>query len=112
MKYDVGADIQEWRQLKQYMDRYGSEKEKFAYNMIDKSVNFNTSPGVKYSQNLMGAGDAMARTLIGRMQMRAMAARKVIEQGADLKDVTKLSREIEEEFRSQVFAKNREGRTL
>ena len=112
MKYDVGADIQEWRKLKQYMDRYGSQKEKFAYNMLDKSVNFNTSPGVKYSQNLMGAGDAMARTLIGRMQMRAMAARKVIEEGADLKDVTKLSRQIEEEFRSQVFAKNREGRYI
>lgn len=112
MKYDVGADIQEWRQLKQYMDRYGTQQEKFAYNMLDKSVNFNTSPGVKYSQNLMGAGDAMARTLIGRMQMRAMAARKVIEEGADLKDVTKLSRQIEEEFRSQVFAKNREGRYI
>ena len=112
MKYDVGADIQEWRQLKQYMDRYGSQKEKFAYNMLDKSVNFNTSPGVKYSQNLMGAGDAMARTLIGRMQMRAMAAREVIEQGADLKDVTKLSRQIEEKFRSKVFAKNKDGRYI
>lgn len=112
MKYDVGADIQEWRKLKQYMDRYGSQKEKFAYNMLDKSVNFNTSPGVKYSQNLMGAGDAMARTLIGRMQMRAMAAREVIEQGADLKDVTKLSRQIEEKFRSKVFAKNKDGRYI
>ena len=110
MKYDVGADLQEWKQLKKYMDRYGSQKEKFAYSMLDRSVNFNTSPGIKYSQNLMGAGDAMARTIIGRMQMRAMAAREVIEKGADLKDVTKLSREIEEKFRNQVFSKNKEGR--
>lgn len=112
MKYDVGADLQEWKKLKKYMERYGSDREKFAYNMINKSVNFNTSPGIKYSQNLMGAGDAMARTIIGRMQMRAMAARKVIEEGADLKDVTKLSAKIDEEFRSQVFAKNKEGRYI
>lgn len=110
MKYDVGADIQEWRKLKKYIERYGTDKEKFAYNALNYSVDFNTSPAIKYSQNIMGAGDAMARTIIGRMQMRSMAAQKVIAEGADLKDVTKLSAKIEEEFRNQVFAKNSEGR--
>ena len=112
MKYDVGEDIREWKRLKPYIEKYGSQKDKLAYSVLDASVKFNTLPGVKYSQNLMGAGDAFARTVIGRMEMRRKAALKVIEKGADLSDVTRLSREIDEQFRSEIFSKNAEGRWI
>ena len=112
MKYDVGEDLKEWRKLKEYFDHYGTPKDKMVYGLIDRSVNFNTHAGVKYSQILMGSGDAFARTVIGRMQMRAMAAKKVIDEGADLDNVVELSRKIDEEFRNAVFTKNREGRYI
>jgi len=37
----------------------------------------------------MGAGDAFARTMIGRMEMRMRAARKALEDGVDITDVKK-----------------------
>ena len=110
MKYDVGADLAEWQKLHTYVERYGTDAEKLAYRMLDMSVKWNTNPFVKYSQNAMGAGDAFARTVIGRMEMRARAARKLIDEGKDLNDIKKLSLQYEENFRNEIFSKNAEGR--
>ena len=110
MKYDVGADLAEWQKLHTYVERYGTDAEKLGYRMLDMSVKWNTNPFVKYSQNAMGAGDAFARTVIGRMEMRARAARKLIDEGKDLNDIKKLSLQYEENFRNEIFSKNAEGR--
>lgn len=109
-KYDLGSDLAEWQSLKPKIERYGSFKDKMAYAITDRLVNFNTHPFMKYSQNAMGAGDAFARTIVGRMEMRAAATREVLAEGADLKDAVKLAAKIEEKFRNKIFSKNREGR--
>ena len=64
---------------------------------------------MKYSQNAMGAGDALARTVIGRMIMRMDAAREAIDQGVDLNDAVALSRKTEKNFREKIFKKNKDG---
>ena len=109
-RYDLGSDLAEWQSYGPMIERYGTPVEKFAYGFTDRLVNFNTHPFIKYSQNAMGAGDALARTIIGRMAMREAATRELIEEGADLKDIIKLAAAREEKFRNKIFSKNREGR--
>ena len=73
-KFDLEADFQDWKRLKRHYERYAPGHEQAAYGFLDKVVDFNTSPFVKYSINAMGAGDAAARTIIGRQYMRQRAA--------------------------------------
>ncbi len=105
-KFDLETDLAEWQSLKPFYDKYGSANEKRAYEALDAVVNFNTSPWVKYSQNAMGAGDALARTIIGRYEMRMRAARKAVDEGKSLDEITKYAREYEENFRNEIFKKN------
>ena len=104
-KFDLEADLAEWQGLSQYYDRYGTGAEKIGYETLDRIVKMNTSPWFKYSQNAMGAGDALARTIIGRMEMRMRAARAALDKGVDPSDIKKFARSTEEEFRSQIFKK-------
>ena len=108
-KFDVQADIKEWKQLAPQIERYGTENEKLAYYWTDVLVDFNNSPWVRYSQNAMGAGDAFTRTLIGRVEMRMKAARKAIEDNVDLDDIQKVARDTEQNFREQVFKQDKHG---
>ena len=108
-KFDVQADIKEWKQLAPQIERYGTENEKLAYYWTDVLVDFNNSPWVRYSQNAMGAGDAFTRTLIGRVEMRMKAARKAIENNIDLDDIQKVARDTEQNFREQVFKQDKHG---
>ena len=78
-----------------------------AYGILDTIVGFNTSPIARYSVNLMGAGDALARNLLGRFDMRMKAARAAIDQGVDLDDVIKVATNTEENFRRQIFKKDK-----
>ena len=58
----------------------------------------------------MGAGDALARTVIGRMEMRHRAARSVIESSPTpltQADVNKLATKIDDTFRDEIFTKDR-----
>ena len=80
-----------------------------AYGALDVSVKFNRSPLVKYSANAMGAGDAYARTVIGRQYMAIRAARDALAKGVDPKDLKKFVRETEENFRNEIFTKNKDG---
>ena len=112
-KFDLESDLAEWNNMAEFYQRYGSDGEKRAYDALNVVVQANTSPWMKYSQNAMGAGDSLARTIIGRYEMRMRAAREVIDSGADLKDVTKLARDIEEKFRTGpdgIFKKDANGR--
>ena len=108
-RFDYERDIGQWKGMKKYYDNYGSTDQQRAYNWIDNIVDLNGNPWMRYSQNGMGAGDALARTIIGRFNMRAKAARAAIESGVDLDDVTAWAAKHEEEFRKQIFKQNAEG---
>ena len=108
-KYDFEADLQEWKFLAPYYEKYGSPVQQAAYGHLDRVVDFNTNPWVKYSQNAMGAGDAFARTLIGRQRMALKAGLDALEKGVNPNDLKKFVAESEEGFRNQIFDKNRDG---
>jgi len=108
-RFDLSADLGEWQAMRPYIDSYGSKTDQFAYNALDTIVKFNTSPWVKYSQNAMGAGDALARTIIGRLEMRGRAARKAIDDGVDLTKATDFAKKYEDNFREEIFKKNGDG---
>ncbi len=111
-RFDIEADLQEWKSLAPFYAEYGTAAQKKAYGALDLVVGFNTSPLVKYSQNAMGAGDALARTIIGRFEMRRRAALKAIDDGVDLKDVKEIVRQTELNFRNEIFKKNRDGQFI
>ena len=102
-KFDLESDLAEWQSLRSYYEKYGSDSDRRAYAFMDRVVNMNINPWFKYSQNAMGAGDALARTIIGRFAMRQRAAREAIEKGTDPSDVIKYARDREENFRKQIF---------
>ena len=54
----------------------------------------------------MGAGDALARTIIGRMALRQRATRAALEKGIDPADMKKFIQAKEDEFRNQIFKKD------
>jgi hypothetical protein len=108
-RFDISADLGEWQAMRPYIDSYGSKTDQFAYNALDTIVKFNTHPWVKYSQNAMGAGDALARTIIGRLEMRGRAARKAIDDGVDLTKATDFAKKYEDNFREEIFKKNGDG---
>lgn len=111
-KFDLETDLAEWQALKPFYDKYGSPVEKGAYETLDAVVKFNTNPWVKYSQNAMGAGDALARTIIGRYEMRMRAARAAVDQGVDLDKVTDFARKTEDQFRNDIFKVNADGKYI
>lgn len=111
-KFDLETDLAEWQALKPFYDKYGTAAEKAAYETLDHVVKFNTNPWVKYSQNAMGAGDALARTIIGRYEMRMRAARQAIDEKVDLDDITAYARKYEENFRNEIFKVNAEGKYI
>ena len=114
-KFDVEADIKSWKDLKRFYENHGSPSEKIAYGALDKVVDFNNSPLVKYSVNAMGAGDAAARTIIGRQYMRQRAAtaawdmKKANSLLSD-KDLMKIAIDSEEQFRDQIFKQDVDGK--
>ena len=110
IRYNLAEDLDEWKQIGKHIEGFGTDAQKRAYGVLNWSVNFNTSPWVKYSANAMGAGDAFARTLIGRMEMRHRAVRQAIADGIDLDDVNKVARKSEENFRNSIFKEGKDGK--
>ena len=114
-KFDFDQDFQGWKSLKKHYDRYGSPAEQAAYGSLDVAVNINTSPFVKYSANAMGAGDAAARTMIGRQYMRQRAAASAWDamQGngkwIDRDKLKEIARNGEENFRNEIFKQDEHG---
>ena len=105
-KFNVETNSAEFKQLGKFVEMYGTDSEKFYYNIANMMLDFNNSPWVRYSQNAMGAGDALARTLIGRFEMRMRAARKAIDDGVDLDNVVEVATRTEKNFREQIFKKD------
>ena len=114
-KFDFANDLKEWKGLKQYYEKYGSEAEKIAYGGLDKVVDLNSSPWLKYSVNAMGAGDAAARTIIGRQYMRSRAAAAAWDMKAKNPLITndellKIATEMEDQFRDEIFKVDMHGK--
>ena len=110
IRYDLGEDMRQWKQIGETIQNIGTPGEKRAYAAIDKVADFNNNPWVRYSTNAMGAGDALARTVIGRMEMRQRAVRQAIGDGVDLDDVTAIARKTEENFRKEIFKEGKDGK--
>ena len=87
----------------------GTDSQKRTYAALDGIVSFNTNPWVRYSTNGMGAGDALARTVIGRMEMRQRAVRQALEDGIDPDDALDVARATEQRLTTQIF---KEGKYL
>lgn len=108
-KFDLEGNTVEWKGLKKYYEQFGTDSEVLGYSFIDKVVDFNINPWVKYSQNAMGAGDAFARTIVGRQFMAKKAALDAYNKGIDLKDIRKHVAATEENFRKEIFDVNKDG---
>ena len=108
-RYSIDEDLVEWKNIGTHIERFGTDAQKRAYGVLNWSVAFNTSPWVKYSANAMGAGDAFARTIIGRQYMIQRAARQALEEGIDPKHMNDFVRKKEELFRKEIFSKNKDG---
>ena len=111
-RFDVEKDIANWKTMGQYVEQYGTESQKVAYRGIDVVQQFNNNPWVKYSQNAMAAGDSLARTLIGRVEMRMRAATAAADEGIELSKLTDYVKNTEEKFRDSIFKKNRDGKYI
>ena len=111
-KFDFDQDLQGWKSLKKHYERYGSTAEQVAYGALDKVVDINTSPFVRYSVNAMGAGDAAARTIIGRQFMRQRAAAKAWDEATgngswvDSDQLRDMTLKGEDGFRDEIFKLN------
>ncbi len=108
-KFDLEDDLAQWKALKPYYEKYGNLAQQMAYGFIDKGVDINTAPWMRYNQNAMGAGDAFARTNIARQQLALQTAQKGIESGVDLRDLSGWAARNEELFRKEIFKKNKDG---
>ena len=106
-KFNVETNTQEFKNMAKFVYKYGTPSEQQAYKVAETLLDFNNSPWVRYSQNAMGAGDALARNLLGRFEMRMKAARAAIDEGVDLDDVVKVATNTEENFRRQIFKKDK-----
>ena len=111
-KFDFDQDLQSWKGLKKHYERYGSATEKIAYGALDKVVDINTMPWVKYSVNAMGAGDAAARTMIGRQYMRMRSAGAAWDEATgngawvDSNQLKNMAIKGEDNFRDEIFKLN------
>ena len=88
-KFSVERDLADYEALAPFYANYASKSERQAYYALKGIIDFNTSPYARYSTNLMGSGDAFARTVIGRLEMRMRAAREALDEGVDFKDLNK-----------------------
>ena len=104
-KFDVAKDLNDWKKLNSYYSEFADAPESMAHRFVNMVVGFNTSPFSRYSTTIMGSGDALARTIIGRHEMRMRAARKAIDDGVDIKDIRRTAAQIEENFRDEIFTK-------
>ncbi len=110
-RFDQAKDIAELHRQKRLVDKYGTDNQKRAYATLTTIADFNTNPFVRFSQNAMGAGDAMARTVIGRLEMRMRAAQEGIEKGIDINDLTTYAARTEVDFRNMIF-KEKDGKFI
>ncbi len=104
-KFDVAKDVEDWNKLNSYYKDFGNKADSAGYAFLNGVVKFNNSPFSRYSTTIMGSGDALARTIIGRHEMRMRAARKALEDGVDINKVREVAAKMENNFRDEIFTK-------
>ena len=110
IRYNLGEDMAEWQRIGEIVSQIGDEGQKRAYFGVNAIAEMNSNPWMRYSTNAMGAGDALARTVIGRFEMRQRAIRKAIADGVDLDDARKVAQATEENFRKEIFKEGKDGK--
>ena len=114
-KFDMERDLRDWKAMAPMVDRYGSDAQKRAYGFLDLVQSFNNNPWVRYSQNAMAAGDSLARTIVGRFEMRMRGAIKAADEAENFDNLIELARKYENDFRSGpdgIFKKNKDGKFI
>ena len=114
-KFDMERDLRDWKAMAPMVDRYGTDAQKRAYGFLDLVQSFNNSPWVRYSQNAMAAGDSLARTIVGRFEMRMRGAIKAADEAENFDNLIELARKYENDFRSGpdgIFKKNKDGKFI
>ena len=114
-KFDMERDLRDWKAMAPMVDRYGSDAQKRAYGFLDTVQSFNNNPWVRYSQNAMAAGDSLARTIVGRFEMRMRGAIKAADEAENFDNLIELARKYENDFRSGpdgIFKKNKDGKFI
>jgi len=102
-RFDRPRDLENFNRLAEFADEFGTPAEKRMYGVINNLVKINTHPWMRYSQNLMGAGDAASRTVLGRFTARIRAAQEGVEKGIPLDNLTNYAKAQEQKFLDQIF---------
>ena len=110
IRYDLDQDMYQWKSIGEIIESTGTASQKRSYALLDGVASFNNNPLVRYSTNAMGAGDALARTVIGRMEMRHQAMRKALADGVDPDNALDVARATEENFRKSIFKEGKDGK--
>jgi|TARA_R100001460_G_scaffold40295_1_gene75398 hypothetical protein len=108
-KFNIETNTAQFKAMGKYVEQYGTPNEMAYYKIAETLLDFNNSPWVRYSVNAMGAGDAVARHLLGRFEMRMRAARKAIDDGVDLDDVVEVAARTEDNFKGEIFKTDKYG---
>ena len=102
-RFDRPRDLENFKRLAEFANEFGTPAEQRMYGVINNLVKMNTSPWMRYSQNLMGAGDAASRTVLGRFTARIRAAQEGIEKGVPLDNLTNYAKSQEQRFLDEIF---------
>ena len=102
-RFDLPRDLNNFKKLGEFAEEFGSPAEQRMYGVINNLIKLNTSPFFRYSQNIMGAGDAAARSVIGRFTARIRAAQEGIEKGVPLDNLTNYAKAQEQRFLDEIF---------
>ena len=102
---DALHNTEEWRALGDWVEQRGDIGNKVGYTLGTWISRFNNSPFVSYPMGLMGVGDAANRTILGRMELKAMAFDKAWDENKGVVDAL-LVRKYEDELHSLVFNKD------
>ena len=111
-KFDLELETKQFKDLREVYQRHPNPFLRAAYNLTDLSVNVTTNPVYRYNQIFMGAGDAAARTLIGRQRMYQEAAIDALSKGADLKDLKQIAHDTAQNFENKIFKTGKNGEQL
>lgn len=102
---DALHNTEQWKILGEWVQERGDLGNKAGYGLATMLSRMNNSPFISYPMGLMGAGDAANRTIIGRMELKALAFDKAWDANKGVVDA-QLIRKYEEELHSSIFNKD------
>jgi len=107
-RYDDGTSSKQWKEMSRMYDKYGGPLMKGGKLYVDTFFNINKLPISRWSRSSLNAGDAYARTVIGRMQMAVRTAEEAFKLGVDPDDLDAFAKTNDELFRKEIFRKNKD----